>query len=125
MHEYDALTWLTVGELSARLGIPPSTLRSWSDTYAEYIPQRSDERGYQTYPLERVIRVQRVIDGIEGRVTSREVRRRLAEGAGSVPERPSDPAIAALLAEILAELRALRAEVDELARRLAGLTGEG
>jgi DNA-binding transcriptional MerR regulator len=125
VHEYDALTWLTISELSARLDIPLSTLRSWSDTYAEYIPQRFDERGHQTYPLERLLDVQRVLRGSAERMTSREVRRRLAEGAGAVPERPSDPAIAALLAEILAELRALRAEVDELARRLAGLAGEG
>lgn len=118
MHEHDALTWLTVSELSARLGIPLSTLRTWSDAYAEYIPQRFDERGHKTYPLERIVEVERLLHGTAERMTSREVRRRLAEGAGSVPERPSDAALAGLLAQILAELHALRTELDEFRREV-------
>lgn len=103
-------TWLTVAALSKRLGRAPSTIRSWRDRYPAWVPERLDDAGHQTYPLERM---EEIAVLAAKRLTPREIEAELAQRHGG----DAEPA-AGLDDLVLAELRAIRAAVERIADRL-------
>lgn len=105
-------TWLTVAALSARLGVAQSTIRHWRDMHAEYVQAVKDERGHQTYDLERVEEIA-VLYG-QQRLTQREVQAELARRHGGRQDRPA-PAETDALAQKVDRLLAL---VERIAAHL-------
>lgn len=105
------LTWLTVLEIGQRLGRPPTTIRSWRDAYRTCVPERHDERGRQTYPLERLAEIQQLR---AQRLSPREVIQEMTRRHGSPEEEVVAPAT---LDQVLDRLDQIESKVDWLVER--------
>lgn len=113
-------TWLTVAALTKRLGRAPATIRLWRDTYAAHVPERIDEAGHQTYPLEilEAIAAMRARNLTPREITA-ELERRSGSAADTKPVSREDAILGELRAirEALADLPAIRAALERLAER--------
>lgn len=111
-------TWLTVAALAARTGHPTSTLRHWRSVHRAWIPERLDEHGQRTHPLDRIEEIAALY---AKRLRQREVNDALERRHGS-PD--GEPAPAQATDDVLREVRELRTLVERIAEHL-GVPLEG
>lgn len=100
-------TWLTMAAIARRVGRPVSTVRSWRDRYAEYVPEQTDAEGQRVYPLERIAEIQamRARNLIPREIISELARRHEGAAGEEEPDR---------LEEVLTEVRAVREDIREV-----------
>lgn len=104
------MPWHTIREIARLLGRPESTVRSWRDRYRPFVPERTDHGGRRLYDSDVLTEIQT----LQGQhLTPREIRVILARHLGA----EGDAIGAATLDQVLAELRALREQVDWLVER--------
>jgi transposase-like protein len=104
-------TWLTVAALARRLGRAESTIRSWRDRYALFVPEQTDQDGRSVYPFERIAEIQALH---AQSLTPREVSAEMARRHRGAAETSVSSAAPDRLDQVLAELRALHDDVRDL-----------
>lgn len=113
----DGYTWLTVSVLAARIGRARSTIRLWAEQQRAWVPERLNEAGHQTYPLERLQEIAVMASRrLRPREISAELARRHGDGLSeSSPPEARDDRLVELLERIAADVRRIadRLERDD------------
>lgn len=105
------MPWHTIREIARLLGRPESTVRSWRDRYRPFVPERTDPGGRRLYDSDVLTEIQT----LQGQhLTPREIRVILSRHLGAEGDLAGGPAT---IEQVLAELRALREQVDWLVER--------
>jgi hypothetical protein len=114
---------LTPGEVAEYLRVSSPTVRRMGSAYEEVFgPLARDGRGHRIWSLEAVRRVQVAHLAISsGKVASLEAALRMVQTGADLPTRTVLPVETDLLAELLTEVRSLRALAEAQGRELVAL----
>ena len=117
------MDFLTPAQIAAELKVSTATVRRMAAAYEtvfESLPK--DGRGHREWPVEALRRVQVAHQALStGRVGSMEAALQLVRDGAELPQRVTLPVEVDALAELLAEVRAMRALTEAQGRELAEL----
>lgn len=109
---------LTIKEVAASTGLPASTIRYYDQQFAEFLGIKRGAGRRRMFEVEAVERLKTVHGLLKDRGLSL---RQARQALGGAEAAPPDPAPAAGLAELTAEVARLREEVEALERKMRDL----